>query len=258
MLETLIKRDRLVVMSGLILVIVLAWAYIFAGAGMNMDATMTMPDNMITMAPSVSWTPGYAVLIFIMWWVMMMAMMLPSAAPMILLFATVNRSAGITPSQRVPTFIFAAGYVLVWGFFSLIAASIQWVMTSFSMLDGMMQSTSHLLGAAILISAGAYQFLPVKDACLRNCQTPTQFVMGHWSPGHIGALKMGVLHGIFCLGCCWFLMALLFFGGVMNLVWIGGLALYVLIEKLAPPEFFISKIAGGVLILWGIAIVWVA
>lgn len=258
MLETVIRRDRLVVLGSLILVIILAWAYILAGAGMDMDRAMAVPDSMIIMASSVGWTPSYAALMFVMWWVMMMAMMLPSAAPMILLFATVNRSAAKTPSHGVPTFIFAAGYVMVWGVFSLIAASIQWALTSFFLLDNMMQSTSYLLSGAILISAGAHQFLPVKDACLRHCQTPMQFVMGHWSPGHMGALKMGVLHGTYCLGCCWFLMALLFFGGVMNLIWISGLALYVLIEKLAPPEFYTGKIAGGVLFIWGVATVWAA
>jgi predicted metal-binding membrane protein len=258
MLETLIKRDRMVVLGGLILVIILAWAYILAGAGMNMDAAMAVPDSMNMMASSAGWTPGYSALMFTMWWVMMMAMMLPSAAPMILLFATVNRGAAKTHSRSVPTFVFAAGYVMIWGFFSLVATFIQWALASSLLLDNMMQSNSHLLSGAILISAGAYQFLPVKDACLRNCQTPMQFVMGHWSPGQTGALKMGVLHGTFCLGCCWFLMALLFFGGVMNLIWIGGLALYVLFEKLAPPELFISKIAGGVLFAWGVATVWAA
>jgi len=238
------------------LVILLAWTYIIAGAGLDMDASATMPDAVNMMAPSVDWTPGYGALMFIMWWVMMMAMMLPSAAPMILLFATVNRGASGTTPTGVPTFIFAAGYGLVWGFFSLIAASVQWLLTSYMLLDAMMQSTSQIFGAALLIFAGAYQFLPIKDACLRHCQTPMQFVMGHWAPGRSGALKMGILHGVFCLGCCWFLMALLFFGGVMNLVWIAGLALYVLIEKLAPPQTQISKIAGGVLIVWGVATVW--
>lgn len=256
MLETLIKRDRLVVLGGLILVIILAWAYILAGAGMNKDSTVAMPDNMNMMTSGADWTVGYAVLMFIMWWVMMMAMMLPSAAPMILLFATVNKGARVDLPKGVPTFVFASGYMIAWGFFSLIAATVQWALTSVLLLDNMMQGTSYLLSGAILISAGAYQFLPVKDACLRHCQTPMQFVMGHWSPGHIGALKMGVLHGTFCLGCCWFLMALLFFGGVMNLIWIGGLALYVLVEKLAPPILYISKIAGVVLLVWGVATVW--
>lgn len=257
MFETLVKRDRVVVLGSLILVIILAWAYILAGAGMDMAMTIAMPGSMNMAAPSISWTPGYAALMFIMWWVMMLAMMLPSATPMILLFATVNRGTAATPARGVPTFIFAAGYGVVWGFFSLIAAFTQWALTSSMLLDSMMQSTSHILGAVLLISAGAYQFMPVKDACLRHCQTPMQFVIGHWLPGRYGALKMGVLHGTFCLGCCWFLMLLLFFGGVMNLIWIGGLAFYVLVEKLAPPQTQISKIAGGILIVWGVATMWI-
>ncbi|MBL4808161.1 MAG: DUF2182 domain-containing protein [Rhodobacteraceae bacterium] len=256
MLESLIKRDRVVVLGGLTLVIILAWAYILAGAGMEMGASMPALDGMKVMAPSASWTPGYALLMFVMWWVMMVAMMLPSAAPMILLFATVNKGAAGTTPAGVPTFIFAAGYVLVWGFFSLVATYVQWLLTSNMLLDGMMQSSSQILGATLLISAGAYQFLPIKDACLRHCQTPIQFVMGHWMPGRSGAMKMGLLHGLFCLGCCWFLMALLFFGGVMNAIWIAGLALYVLVEKLAPPELHISKLAGGALVIWGVATIW--
>jgi len=258
MFETLMKRDRVVVLGSLTLVIILAWAYILAGAGMNMSATTAMPDALKMAAPGANWTPSYTGLMFVMWWVMMLAMMLPSAAPMILLFATVNRGSAAAPSRGIPTFIFAVGYVIVWGFFSLIATSVQWALTSTMLLDGMMQSTSRIFGAILLISAGAYQFLPVKDACLRHCQSPIQFVMAHWMPGRVGALKMGILHGIFCLGCCWFLMALLFLGGVMNLIWIGGLALYVLIEKFTRPEFNIGKIAGGVLIVWGLAMVLAA
>lgn len=253
MLEKVIKRDRAIVLTGLTITVILSWAYILNGAGMNMD--MSMPADMGMGGTSVIWTPGYWVLMFVMWWVMMVAMMLPSAAPMILLFATVNKGAVRQNSRAVPTFVFAAGYLLIWGGFCLLAVVAQWALTSLDLLDQMMQSNSRYFGAALLISAGIYQFTPVKDACLKNCKSPVQFIMGHWVPGHFGALKMGLLHGAYCLGCCWFLMGLLFFGGVMNILWIGGLALYVLLEKLMPHGSILEKVVGGILVVWGVAMI---
>lgn len=253
MLEKVIKRDRAIVLTGLTITVILSWAYILNGAGMNMD--MSMPADMGMGGTSVIWTPGYWVLMFVMWWVMMVAMMLPSAAPMILLFATVNKGAVRQNSRAVPTFVFAAGYLLIWGGFCLLAVVAQWALTSLDLLDQMMQSNSRYLGAALLISAGIYQFTPAKDACLKNCKSPVQFIMGHWVPGHFGALKMGLLHGAYCLGCCWFLMGLLFFGGVMNILWIGGLALYVLLEKLMPHGSILEKVVGGILVVWGGAMI---
>ena len=251
MLEKVIKRDRAIVLIGLTLTVILSWAYILNGAGMD----MSMPAGMKMGGVSAIWTPGYWVLMFVMWWVMMVAMMLPSAAPMILLFATVNKGAVRQNSRAVPTFVFAAGYLLIWGGFCLLAVVAQWALTSLDLLDQMMQSNSRYLGAALLISAGIYQFTPVKDACLKNCKSPVQFIMGHWVPGHFGALKMGLLHGAYCLGCCWFLMGLLFFGGVMNILWIGGLALYVLLEKLMPHGSILEKVVGGILVVWGVAMI---
>lgn len=255
MLEKVIKRDRAIVLTGLIITVILSWAYILNGAGMDMDMPVSMPASMEMRGTSAIWTPGYWVLMFVMWWVMMVAMMLPSAAPMILLFATVNKGAARKESRAVPTFVFAAGYLIIWGGFSLLAVFAQWALTSLSLLDQMMQSNSRFLGAALLTSAGLYQFTPVKDACLKNCKSPVQFIMGHWIPGRIGALKMGLLHGVFCLGCCWFLMGLLFFGGVMNTLWIGGLALYVLLEKLMPNGRIVEKIVGGILVIWGVVMI---
>lgn len=257
MLEKIVKRDRAIVLSGLIIAIILSWAYILSGAGMDMDMgmNMSMPASMEMGGITTIWTPGYWLLMFVMWWVMMVAMMLPSAAPMILLFATVNKDAARQGSRAVPTFIFAAGYLIVWGGFCVLAVIAQWALTSLDLLDQMMQSNSRFFGAALLILAGIYQFTPVKDACLKNCKSPMQFVMGHWIPGHIGALKMGLLHGAFCLGCCWFLMGLLFFGGVMNILWIGGLALYVLIEKYLPHGLFLGKLTGAALIVWGVILI---
>ena len=321
-LESLLRRDRLVVIVALVAVIVACWAYVLTGAGMNMSPLQTtamigapgmtgdapsgvdmpemdmpgtdrsaMPDMDMpgmdeadtpgvdedempgmamgeraagrmsdlagaAMAPA-AWTSGYAVLMFFMWWIMMMAMMLPSAAPMILLFAIINRKQRDKGAPYVPTGVFAAGYLLVWGAFSLVAVSAQWGLERSGLLSSAMASTSVLLGAALLIAAGIYQLTPLKHACLRHCRSPFAFIIQHWRPGDRGALRMGIEHGAFCTGCCWFLMALLFYGGIMNLYWIAGLALYVLLEKTIPAGHWLGRIAGVVLIAWGGALLLV-
>jgi predicted metal-binding membrane protein len=209
------------------------------------------------MAP-MAWTPGYAVMMFFMWWIMMMAMMLPSASPMILLFAMINCKQREKGAPYVPTGLFVAGYLLVWGAFSLVAIAAQWGLERIGLLSSMMASTSVLLGAGLLIAAGAYQLTPLKHACLRHCRSPIFFISHHWRPGNLGALRMGIEHGAFCTGCCWFLMALLFYGGVMNLYWIIGLALFVLLEKTIPAGHWLGRITGALLIAWGGALVLAA
>ena len=269
-LSAVLKRDRLVVITALVTVIVAAWTYILAGAGMGMSAlemtaTTAMGEGpsgamedmaMAAMGP-MTWTPGYAVLMFFMWWIMMMAMMLPSAAPMILLFTMVNRKQREKGAPYVPTGIFAAGYVLVWGAFSLVAVGAQWGLERSGLMSSTMASTSAMLGAGLLIGAGIYQLTPLKHACLRHCRSPIFFITHHWRPGDLGALRMGVEHGAFCTGCCWFLMALLFYGGGMNLYWIVGIALFVLLEKTIPAGHWLGRITGVLLIAWGGALMLV-
>jgi predicted metal-binding membrane protein len=221
------------------------------------DATGTMSDMAMAAIAPMAWTPGYAVLMFFMWWIMMLAMMLPSAAPMILLFAMVNRKQREKGAPYVPTGIFAAGYVLVWGAFSLVAVAAQWGLEQSGLLSATMATTSVALGTGLLIAAGIYQLTPLKHACLRHCRSPIAFITQHWRPGEFGALRMGVAHGAFCTGCCWFLMALLFYGGIMNLYWIVGLALFVLLEKTTPAGHWLGRISGVVLIAWGAALLLV-
>jgi predicted metal-binding membrane protein len=286
-LESVLRRDRVVVIAALIVVIVASWAYILAGAGMGMPAFemtsappplagMAQPDAgmsgmatgddapgamrdmaMAAMTPA-TWTPGYAVLMFLMWWIMMVAMMLPSAAPMILLFAMINRKQRERAAPYVPTGMFAAGYLLVWGAFSLVAVMTQWGLERTGLLSSMMASTSVMFGAGLLIVAGVYQLTPLKHACLRHCRSPILFITHHWRPGASGALRMGVAHGAFCTGCCWFLMALLFYGGIMNLYWIVGLAVFVLLEKTVPAGHWLGGLTGGLLIAWGVALLFAA
>ena len=279
-LESVLRRDRLVVVIALVAVIVLSWVYVLAGAGMGMSAfemtRMTQPVGVIdSTQPSVqgmsmggtavggtmvtgAWTVGYAVVIFFMWWVMMFGMMLPSAAPLLLLFARMMRKEKNKGAPYVPTGVFALGYVIMWAAFSAIATGAQWGLEASGLLSGIMVGTSAVLGAGLLIAAGVWQLTPWKNACLRHCRSPIGFLSAHWRPGRTGAFKMGLVHGAFCLGCCWFLMALLFYGGVMNLYWIIGLALYILIEKLLPAGARIGQLTGVILIAWGATLLFYA
>ena len=279
-LESVLRRDRLVVVIALVAVIVLSWVYVLAGAGMGMSAfemtRMTQPVGVIdSTQPSMqgmsmggtavggtmitgTWTVGYAVVIFFMWWVMMFGMMLPSAAPLLLLFARMMRKEKNKGAPYVPTGVFALGYVIMWAAFSAIATGAQWGLEASGLLSGIMVGTSAVLGAGLLIAAGVWQLTPWKNACLRHCRSPIGFLSAHWRPGRTGAFKMGLVHGAFCLGCCWFLMALLFYGGVMNLYWIIGLALYILIEKLLPAGARIGQLTGVILIAWGATLLFYA
>ncbi len=279
-LEFVLRRDRLVVVIALVAVIVLSWVYVLAGAGMGMSAfemtRMTQSVGVIdSTQPSVqgmsmggtavggtmvtgAWTVGYVVVIFFMWWVMMFGMMLPSAAPLLLLFARMMRKEKDKGAPYVPTGVFALGYVIMWAAFSAIATGAQWGLEASGLLSGIMVGTSAVLGAGLLIAAGVWQLTPWKNACLRHCRSPIGFLSAHWRPGRTGAFKMGLVHGAFCLGCCWFLMALLFYGGVMNLYWIIGLALYILIEKLLPAGARIGQLTGVILIAWGATLLFYA
>ena len=256
LLEAVLRRDRLALVAGLVVVLALAWGWLVAGAGMEMSAldmtTMAGMDGWL-MQPAV-WTPSYALLIFSMWWVMMVAMMLPSAAPMLLLFDRINRKDKAAAAPLGWSALFAAGYVLAWGGFSAVATVLQWALEEARLLSPMMETTNHWLGAGILVAAGLWQLTPLKTMCLRHCRTPLSFLIGNWRAGPLGALRMGLEHGAFCLGCCWFLMALLFFGGVMNLYWIVGLAVFVLLEKAIPIGHWLARVAGIALVTWGVTL----
>ncbi|WP_119461797.1 DUF2182 domain-containing protein [Rhodospirillaceae bacterium SYSU D60014] len=248
-LERLLRRDRAVVVAGLVGVILLSWAYLLLGAGMPMDP-MSMGEAMAGMAP-MAWSPSYALLMVVMWAVMMAAMMLPSAAPMILLFAAIDRKRRQGGSPYGRTWAFALGYVVVWLGFSLVAAALQWQLERVALLSPMMASTSAVFGGVVLLAVGFYQLTPLKQACLKHCRSPLDFILHHWRAGMGGATAMGLAHGAYCLGCCWMLMALLFVGGVMNLLWIAAIAAFVLVEKTAPAGHWLGHAAGLVLIVWG-------
>jgi len=241
-LEAFLKRDRWFVLAGLTGVTALAWAYLVVMAA-DM-ATIAMP----AVAP---WSVLDFWLMFVMWAVMMVGMMLPSAAPMILLYAAVSRKQRGRGHALAPTGVFAAGYLVAWTAFSLAATALQWALEQAALLSPMMVSTSPYLGGALLVAAGVYQWTPLKHACLQNCRAPAEFLSRSWRNGTGGAVAMGIHHGAYCVGCCWFLMGLLFFGGVMNLYWIIGLSVIVLIEKTIPGGRWVSHFLGIVSIICG-------
>lgn len=268
-LERLLKRDGAVTVVGLFVLCALTWVYIAAGAGLGMSAwdmtTMALlphqhvagSSGMGAMTP-MSWGARYWVLMIAMWWTMMIAMMTPSAAPTILLYAQVNRHAmaqGHDPATHASTATFAAGYFVMWLVFSIVAAALQLALQRAGIVSAATMGTQvRWVSGAALIVTGLYQLSPLKNACLSHCRAPAVFLSRHWRPGTVGALRLGVLHGAYCIGCCWMLMALLFVGGVMNLAWIAALSLLVLAEKVLGAGRWVGRAAGVVLIAWGAAI----
>ena len=249
--------ERVVTLAALIAILALAWGWLLVDGGMSMGAlemtAMAGMDGWL-MQPAV-WTPSYAVVVFSMWWIMMVAMMLPSAVPMLLLFGRVSRNGAPPATVAASSALFAIGYLLAWGAFSAVATVLQWRLESARVLSPMLEVTNAWLGAGILLLAGFWQLMPIKSACLRQCRSPLSFLINKWQGGPWGAFRMGLQHGIYCLGCCWFLMALLFFGGIMNLYWITGIAVFVLMEKWAPYGERVGRLAGMVLVAGAVLLV---
>ena len=254
--ETLLRRDRLIVITCLVLICLLSWYYLLVGAGTGMSTvamtTWEFPPP-VHAGGNGGWPLSYWLIMAAMWWVMMIAMMVPSAAPMILLYARVQRHNGAGAAAVVPTAIFFLAYLVAWLMFSLLATALQWLLEQLGLVHGMMMwSSSHTLSGLFLLAAGGYQLSPLKRVCLVHCRTPASFLAGRWPQGRLGAWHMGWLHGIYCVGCCWFLMLLLFVGGIMNLVWIAGLAVLVLLEKLLPARVPVAQISAVPMLLGGV------
>jgi predicted metal-binding membrane protein len=230
----LLRRERALVAGGVLLLAGLCWAYLWDGAGMDrMPGMAAMPQ------------PTFAAVV-LMWWLMMGAMMLPAATPAVLLYAQVRRGRPAESEDLPAPWTFLAGYALIWLAFSIAAAAVQLLIAGPAM-----RVHSAAMVSAVLVAVGAYQLSPLKRACLSHCRSPAQFFSRHWRPGPNGALRLGVLHGAYCVGCCWLLMVLLFAGGVMNLALVALLTAVVSAEKLLPNGPMVARVSGVALIAGG-------
>ena len=256
LIRSLPARDRIAILAGLLGVSALAWVYLIDMA-IDMQHMPSMSSGeMLQIQP---WTTTDFVFMFLMWAIMMVGMMVPTAIPMTLIHAAIGRKAASQGTPIAPTAMFVVGYVAMWTVFSAAATLAQWALDQAALLSPMMVTNSPELGAGLLIGAGIYQMTPWKDSCLRHCRSPAHFIAEHWRPGVAGAFRMGAEHGAFCLGCCWLLMALLFLGGAMNLLWIAAITLFVLLEKVLPFGDQGGRVAGVGMIVLGVAllIMWV-
>ena len=249
MVERVLARDRAILLAGIVIIATLAWAYTVreAWAMEGMHAGMDMSGVLMT-----TWTRHDAILMFLMWTVMMVAMMAPSAAPVVLIYALHSRRLKQQKRPYAPAGAFLAGYLLVWTGFSLVATVAQWGLQKAALLSMMMKPTGNVLPGIVLLVAGVYQWTPLKHACLRHCRGPLDVLIQGWKPGIRGALSMGIRHGAYCTACCWFLMALLFAAGVMNLLWVAVISVFVLAEKAAPRGELIARIGGALLAAGGL------
>ncbi|WP_166263496.1 DUF2182 domain-containing protein [Marinobacter caseinilyticus] len=244
----LTTRDGLAPLIALVAVMLLCWWYL---AGLAAEMGAMAPGEMMAFKP---WTPTYFALMLAMWSIMMIAMMLPSAAPMILLYRQVARKNHLIRGA-LGTALFAGGYLTVWAVFSLVATTLQWRLELWAVLSPAMRSQNVLFSGLVLIAAGIYQWSPWKQACLTHCRGPLFFITRHWQPGLAGAFEMGIVHGAYCVGCCGALMALLFVGGVMDLSVIAAIAVIVLLEKTIPGGEWLAKGLGVVAIGVGLGII---
>ena len=240
MIEHAARNERWIMLTGLAAV-----------AAIGLFFTLRLGDMLMMPTAFIAGAIVYPLFLFLMWWTMMMAMMLPSAAPAILTYGALSRKFAEKGSPAAPLAVFVAGYAVIWTGFAAATVALQLLLSKTIALSMMMAVTSAVVGGGLLIASGLYQLSPLKAACLQKCQSPLMFLARNWQKGHAGAFKMGFLHGLYCLGCCWVLMGLLFYGGVMELRWIVGLALYVAVEKLIPAGNKLSRFTGLLLIGWG-------
>ena len=269
-MEAILRKERLIVSGCLAVMVLAAWWYLFhtraAMPGMDMPGMdmsrmdmsgmdmSRMDMSGMVMAGSQEWRATAVLLLFAMWAVMMVAMMVPSAAPMVLAFLGVNRRRQATGRQFVPVGIFLGGYLAIWTAYSAVATLAQWGLHKAALLSPAMAATSPFLGGGLLVAAGIFQWTPLKHMCLKGCRSPLSFVMSEWRDGRAGAFIMGLRHGSYCVGCCWVLMALLFVAGVMNLLWVAVIALFVMAEKALPRGELLGHVAGVALVAAGVGL----
>lgn len=232
------------------MLIALAWLVL-----QRMTQAMGAPGGMADAAMAgmlMPWSSDDALLMLGMWAVMMVAMMLPGALPMLLLYQALLRGRLAAPQRHLAVALFGGAYLLLWSTFAVAATALQWWLEQLSLMNNTMRSTSSLFSALLLLGAGVYQWLPLKAACLAHCHGPLPFFLGHWRAGVLGGLRMGLAHGVYCLGCCWALMGLLLVTGVMNLLWVAAIGAWVLLEKVLPQGLWLARLGGLLLIAWGL------
>lgn len=245
------RRDRYLVLAGMVAISLLAWLYMIDAARPDHQShgqTMTIPAT-------EAWDAGLLLLSAIMWGIMMIAMMLPSAMPMVLGFTRLQQQRQSRRNAVRLTWLFIAGYLIAWALFSLAAALTQWTLYGLGQMSAAMGSAQPLIAGGFLIGAGLFQWSSLKNACLKKCQSPLNFLLNEWRGGSAGALIMGLHHGVFCIGCCWMLMLLMFVGGVMNLLWMIAIAFYVLAEKLVLKMQHWGRFTGILLVAAGALII---
>ncbi len=242
-LSPLQRWDQSLLIASLSALALLAWAYLFY-----------LDNNMSGMNAGLRpWLAVDFLMMFLMWAVMMVGMMVPTAMRAILIYARIAARGQSGKPLIAPGYLFAGGYIVIWTAFSAAATAMQWGLERAALLSPMMVSNSAGLGAVLLIAAGIYQLTPLKDACLKHCQSPIMYLASNYKSGLPQAFLLGLKHGSYCLGCCWVLMGLLFLGGVMNLLWILAISLFVFAEKLLPAAIRSTRLSGGLMILAGLA-----
>ena len=240
------KRDRLIIICGIGLISILAWMWL---ANMALD----MPSgDMMGMAPMSPWASSELYSMLVMWIIMMIGMMLPSATPLILVYSLAVQKKNSATDAKILSGIFIAGYLVVWALFSVAATLLQAGLQDFNLISSMLESNSDVLASALFILAGRYQVSPLKRACLNGCRSPLNFILNGWKDGRKGGLLMGLEHGLLCVGCCWMMMLLLFAIGVMNLFWVASLAIMVLIEKAFPRGEWAARLGGISMLCTGV------
>jgi predicted metal-binding membrane protein len=258
MLDDVLQRDRAIITAGLLGIVLLAWLYLLHVAR-TMAATMAEMERHAAMGMAMpqmhDWGVADVALLFVMWAVMMVAMMVPSAAPMILIFSAVHRRRLEEQRPAVPVAVFLTGYLVVWAAYAAAATLAQAGLHAAALLSTSMATTSAIVGGLLLVAAGVFQWTPLKRICLANCRSPLSFLLTRWRDDVAGVFTMGIQHGLYCVGCCWMLMTILFVAGVMNLAWVAAIAILVLLEKVVPAGERIGRIVGVALVISGLLMI---
>ena len=250
-------RDKIIILAALGGVVAICWGYISTLAG-DMSLMRPPSSNASAIVGMHPWKTTDFFRMFLMWAVMMVGMMVPTAMRAVLIYATAANRAKAQGRPVAQACWFVSGYAFTWIIFSVGAMGLQWAFEQAGLLSPMMVSSSPNLGAGLLIAAGLYQLTPWKDVCLKHCQSPAMFIATYFRPGYVGAIRRGAYHGAYCVGCCWVLMGLLFLGGVMNLFWIATITVFVLLEKLLPPSLKTVLLTGSLMVGSGIGFLAIA